>query len=220
METKLYNERHTKSQLEQEQLVVAKKLGDVVGQNAQMSREIQRNNMFNKKDEDRKAKREQQEKLLAAVREFNRQIEEHDIELDKEKRRLDDKNLLKKQQETVMQLKQDNNKVHIDISIAESRIKDLEGLKDMTMSQIKDILTEKRKVDKENADIDTKIQGRGVSEQEQKAKQFDAEREQIKKIQNSLKFQKETANNVMERLKEEETKAKDMLDEKIKQQHA
>jgi hypothetical protein len=29
--------------------------------------------------------------------------------------------------------------------------------------------------------------------------------------------QKETANNVMERLKEEETKAKDMLDEKIKQ---
>jgi hypothetical protein len=40
----------------------------------------------------------------------------------------------------------------------------------------------------------------------------------MKKIQNSLKVQKETANNVMERLKEEETKAKDLLDEKIKQQ--
>ena len=63
-----------------------------------------------------------------------------------------------------MQLKQDNNKVHIDISIAESRIKDLDGLKEMNMSQIKDILTEKRKVDKENIDIDTKIQGRGVTE--------------------------------------------------------
>lgn len=218
METKLYNEKHTKSVLEVERAVVNRKLGDVKGENAQMNREISRNKMFNKKDEDRKAKKEQQEKLNVAVRDFNRQIEEHDIELDKEKRRLEDKNLVKKQQETVMQLKQDNNKVHIDISIAESRIKDLEGLKDMTMSQIKDILTEKRKVDKENGDIDTKIQGRGVSEQEQKQRQFDAEREQIKKIQNSLKFQKEMANNVMERLKEEETKAKDMLDEKIKQQ--
>ena len=57
-----------------------------------------------------------------------------------------------------------------------------------------------------------------MTEAEQKARQFDAEREQIKKIQNSLKFAKETATNVMERLKEEETKAKDMLDEKIKQQ--
>jgi len=218
METKLYNEKHTRTVLEGERQVVNKKLADVKAQNAQMSREISRNKMFNKKDEDKRAKKEQQEKLAYTIKEFNRQIEENDIELDKERRRLEDKNLLKKQQETVMQLKQDNNKVHIDISIAESRIKDLEGLKDMSMSQIKDILTEKRKVDKENQDIDAKIQGRGMSEQEQKAKQVDAEREQIKKIQNSLKVQKETANNVMERLKEEETKAKDLLDEKIKQQ--
>ena len=33
-----------------------------------------------------------------------------------------------------MQFKQDSNKVHIDISIAESRIKDLDGLKEMSMS--------------------------------------------------------------------------------------
>lgn len=63
-----------------------------------------------------------------------------------------------------------------------------------------------------------KIEGRGVSEQELKAKTFDAEREQLKKISNSLKFQKEQANHLMERLKEEETRAKDMLDEKIKLQ--
>ena len=133
---------------------MSRKLNDVKGQNAQMSREISRNKMFNKKDEDRKMKREQQDKLSASIKEHNKAIEEHDIELDRERRRLDDKNLLKKQQETVMQLKQENNKVHIDISIAESRIKDLEGLKEMTMNQIKDILTEKRKVDKENSDIE------------------------------------------------------------------
>jgi len=150
---------------------------DVKGENSQMNREISRNKMFNKKDEDRKLKKEQQDKLGGAVRDFNRVIEEHDIELDKEKRRLEDKNLVKKQQETVMQLKQENNKVHIDISIAESRIKDLDGLKEMNLSQIKDIITEKRKMDKDNNEIDTKIQGRGISEQEQKQRQFDAERE-------------------------------------------
>jgi hypothetical protein len=216
METKLYNEKHTKTVLDTERQIVNKKLGDVRAQNAHMNREISRNKMFNKKDEDRKRKKEEQDTQAAKIRDLNKQIEELDIEYDKESARLKDKNLGKKEQEIVMQLNQDANKVKIDISIAESRIKDLQGLKDMTTSQIKDILTDKRKVDKENSDIDTKIQGRGVSEQEQKQKQLDAEREQIKKIQNNLKFQKETANIVMERLKEEETKAKDMLDEKIK----
>lgn len=117
-----------------------------------------------------------------------------------------------------MQLNQEKNKVNIDISIAESRIKDLQGLKDLTLSQIEDILSEKRKMDKENADIDQKVQGKGLTETDLKLKQIDAEREMIKKIQNSLKNHKENANYAMDRLKDEETKAKDMLDEKIKQQ--
>ena len=96
METKLYNERHTKTVLDSERQVVNKKLADVKGQNAQMSREISRNKMFNKKDEDRKTKKELQDRLAYQIREFNKEIEENDIELDKEKRRLEDKNLLKK----------------------------------------------------------------------------------------------------------------------------
>lgn len=170
METKLYNERHTKTVLDSERLVVNKKLNDVKGQNAQFSREISRNKMFNKRDEERKDKKDRSDKLSSKIKDYNKDIEENDIELDKEKRRLEDKNLLKKQQETVMQLKQENNKVHIDISIAESRIKDLDGLKEMTVNQIKDIFTDKRKIDKDNQDIDAKIQGRGMTEQEQKAK--------------------------------------------------
>lgn len=43
------------------------------------------------------------------------------------------------------------------ISIAESRIKDLETMKEMTLTQIKGILTDKRKVDKENMDIEQRI---------------------------------------------------------------
>jgi uncharacterized OsmC-like protein len=85
--------------------------------------------MFNKKDEDRKGKKEQSDKLAAIIKDQNKDIEENDVKLDMEKRRLDDRNLLKKQMEVTMQLKQDYNKVNIDISIAESRIKDLEGLR-------------------------------------------------------------------------------------------
>lgn len=38
--------------------------------------------MFNKKDEDRKAKREQTDKLSNIVKTQNKEIEDHDIKLD------------------------------------------------------------------------------------------------------------------------------------------
>ena len=50
-ENKLYNEKHTKSVIDAERLVLNKKLADVKGENTNMDREIQRLNMFNKKDE-------------------------------------------------------------------------------------------------------------------------------------------------------------------------
>ena len=66
-------------------------------------------------------------------------------------------------------------------------------MREMTMIQLKDILTEKQKLVDENCDVESRIHGRGVSDNEQKAKQFDAEREQLKKISSSLKFLKEKA---------------------------
>lgn len=47
-----------------------------------MSREIQRNKMFNKKDEDRKKKKEEHDKLSGIIRDQNKDIEMHDIKLD------------------------------------------------------------------------------------------------------------------------------------------
>lgn len=67
-----------------------------------MGREIQRNKMFNKKDEDRKAKKEKADKLHSIINDLNKAIEDHDVKLDQEKRKLDDRNLLKKQIETTM----------------------------------------------------------------------------------------------------------------------
>ena len=98
-----------------------------------MNRDISRNKMFNKKDEGRKEKKEIMDKLKRIIREQNQEIEFLDIELDKEKRKLDDRDLKKKQQVVTTQLRQECNKVEIDISIAHSRIKDLEGLKEMTL---------------------------------------------------------------------------------------
>ena len=103
----------------------------------------------------------------------------------------------------------------IDISMADSRIKDLEVQKKMTESQIEEILTEKRAVDKENLELEDKIQGRGVTDADQKAKHFEAEREMTMKLHHSLQAQRETAEIMLEQLKEEEKKCKVMLDMKI-----
>jgi hypothetical protein len=76
-----------------------------------------------------------------------------------------------------MQARQEANLVGIDISIAESRIKDLQGQKEMIEQNLLEILTEKRAIDKENLELEYKKQGRGESEADQKKKQFEAEKE-------------------------------------------
>ena len=159
-----------------------KKLTDVKGDNTNMDREISRNKMFNKKDEEKKARKAEHDKLADKIKEQNKIIEENDILLDKEKRILDDKDLVKKQTTIVNQLNQERGKVHIDISIAESRIKDLENAQKMTLGSIQELIVERKKLDKDNTDIEAKIAGRGMTEAEQKAKQIDAEKEQLKKI--------------------------------------
>ena len=62
-----------------------------------MNREISRNKMFNKKDEDRKAKKETKDKLKTVLLDQNKDIEDNDVHLDKERRKLDDRDLKKKQ---------------------------------------------------------------------------------------------------------------------------
>ena len=65
--------------------------------------------------------------------------------------------MTKKAQAETMQARQEANLVDIDISIAESRIKDLENQREMSNQQINEILTEKRRVDKENLELEYKI---------------------------------------------------------------
>ena len=85
-----------------------------------------------------------------------------------------------------MQTRQEANLVEIDINIAQSRIKDLENQREMSNANINDILTEKRRVDKENLELEYAIQGRGVTDADQKAKHFEAERELIMKLNHGI----------------------------------
>ena len=85
----------------------------------------------------------------------------------------------------------------------------------MSNSQIEEILTEKRRVDKENLELEYKIQGRGVTEADQKAKHQEAEREMEMKLEHSLQAQRDYAEIMLEQLRDEEKKCKDMLDLKI-----
>ena len=82
--------------IDAERLVINKKLADVKGDNTNMDREISRNKMFNKKDEEKKARKAEHDKLADRIKDQNKINEENDIALDKERRILEDKDLVKK----------------------------------------------------------------------------------------------------------------------------
>lgn len=85
-----------------------------------------------------------------------------------------------------MNLKQDQNKLKTDITVAENRIKDLETRREMLYAAIEDILRDKRRVDKYNMELEDKISGRNVTEEMTKRKSKNAERRQRIKLQKNL----------------------------------
>ncbi len=66
---KLYGEQHERTFLEEEKQRVGKALGEFRTENAALAREISRNKMFNKKDEERRYKKEEIDKVLATINE-------------------------------------------------------------------------------------------------------------------------------------------------------
>lgn len=103
----------------------------------------------------------------------------------------------------------------ININTAKARLEDLEGQRQMVMSQIRDLLADKNKVDEDNQEMEAVVRGKGMSEPEIKAQQQEAERHRISRLNLSLQYKQEEGEVLLERLKEEEAKAKEMLDAKI-----
>lgn len=81
-------------------------------------------------------------------------------------------------------------------------------------------MTEKRAIDKANDELELKLQGRGKSEDDQKKKIFEGEKEQTLKLTNALEFYKEDQEKMNAQLTSEEAKAKHELDQKITAEQA
>lgn len=140
------------------------------------------------------------------------------MDVKRQKRKVDDRHLAKREEAKTFELSRTNEKLKIDINIAESKIKELQGMREMTRKAIKDILAEKLVVEKENEGMQQKLDGKGVSDEEMKKKQVDAEAAQISKIDNNVLFQEQQVKKLMAELQREETNGKDMMDAKHKLQ--
>jgi hypothetical protein len=114
-----------------------------------------------------------------------------DVSVKKEKRKVEDRNLAKREEAKTFELERLYEKLKIDINIAESKIKELTGMRMMTRKGIQDILTDKLVVERENEAMEAKKEGKAVggpTEDDSKKKQIDAESAQVSKIDNSIVF--------------------------------
>lgn len=145
--------------------------------NQNMGRTITKDKYHNNRDELEKERRKTTEEIQTATLEFSEKAELEQIELEKEvERNSDPSKLLKGQKEVTMNLKQDHNKIQTDITVAENRIKDLDTRQLILNNSIADILKDKRKIDKYNMELEDKISGRNVSDEQTKMRHKNEER--------------------------------------------
>ena len=212
----MYTQTHTRTILNQEKKTNTDTYNRLHNDNLVSDRNIRQGKLAaTKKQKIVNEMKEDRDRLHEDVDILNNEILANSWTKDVQTRKLNDRNLTKKAVAETMQARQEANLVEIDISIAQSRIKDLKNQQEMSETQIKETLTEKRRVDKENLELEYKIQGRGVTEADQKAKHFEAEREMTMKLTHALQNQRDNAEVMLEQLKVEEKKCKEMLDLKI-----
>lgn len=154
----MYSESHTKNVLIDEKKKVNNELNGLKQDNAQSDRVIKQAKTFTaKREKVMKDMREESDALHKELTAQNDHILAKAWKIDQEKRKLADKNLLKRYTMENMDLKQQSAMADININTAKARLEDLEGQKKMAQAQIKDVLTEKRKVDKENTEMEHHI---------------------------------------------------------------
>jgi hypothetical protein len=151
-----------------------------------MNRAITKDKYHNNREEVEKERRKQIEDINSSITKMCEEVEADQALLEGEKERNEDNHLLKKQKDATMNLKTDHNKLQTDITVAENRIKDLKTRQEILESTIKDILTDKRKIDKLNMELEDKISGRNVTEEQTKMKQKTEERKMRIKYEKSV----------------------------------
>ena len=154
--------------------------------------------------------------LNEEIQKLSETVEKEQASLEEEKERNADPNLLKRQKEATMNLKQDHNKIKNDITLGENRIKEMETTRDILYSAIKDLLKDKRIIDKHNMELEDKISGKNVTDLQVKQKQKNEERKMRIKYEKNVDTLKHTSTNLVDKGGDEETKSKAVLDDKLK----
>lgn len=90
----------------------------------------------------------------------------------------------------------------------------------MIKDAIRRILGDKRKLDKENQEMQEKLNGGRANEGDSNKEYFEAERRMVLDLEHDLQHMREMQEVEMELLKEEEKKCKDVLDLKITAEQA
>ena len=114
-----------------------------------------------------------------------------------------------------MNLKQDHNKIKNDITLANNRIKELETTREIIYGAINDLLKDKRRIDKYNMELEDKISGRNVTDLMTKQKHKNEERKMRIKYEKNVDTLKKSGINLVDKGGDEETRSKDVLDEKL-----
>ena len=156
--------------------------------------------------------RNERNDLIDKIEGVNKKIIETQWNFDVQLRKYNDPKLILNEQKKTHAYKQENSQCKLDIDIAESRRADLSAQVDMQNRQIEEILGEKREVEQQNAELEWKISGRGMTEADQKQKLFEAERKMEMELAHKLQIMREDAETMDNQLKEEEKKCKEMLD--------
>lgn len=216
LETRLFTENHTKDILTIEKKVFHDKLNELKNQNSEMGRVITKDKYHNNRDAQMKTRRKDIDDIQELINKQCIEIELQQSKLESDQDRNSDPILLlKRQKETTMNLSQDYNKMKLDLTTAESTITDLEVRKKMLNIRIADILKDKRKVDKFNMELSDRVAGRNVTEEQEKRRYKNEERNMKIKYQKSLMNLQANGDMLDDKSAFEETRSKAALEEKL-----
>lgn len=219
LESKIFNEINTTNKYKKELEELGSKFNELETENAQLERLIARNKMFNKKSDLLKERKLVVDKRDKKMRELNEEVARQNMFHLKQKMKLEDKDLIKKQNEEVLKKAQVFSRIEIELNIAKSRIKELEGVKHMNIRILQDIYTEIRDLEKDKLEMDEKLAKERpdtVADSKFKEEMEIKEKERGNELSSQIKADREYTEVLLKTLQDEEGKAKDMLDEKVR----
>jgi len=157
LETKLFTENHSRDVLTIEKKKLFDQIGTLKGENQTMGRQITQDKYHNKTADQEKERRVYLEKIAEDVQKKTKKCEEDQALLEQEIERNEDPNLLKNQKGYTTELQNDFQQINNNILVAKAKITDLQNRQKMLNDAIFEILTEKRKSDKINMELEDMV---------------------------------------------------------------